>query len=161
MAKFHQLPRTIFKIIKYPPQVVYALGFGPVIGRLVLLLITEGRVTGKSRVTPLQYERVGDLFYVGSSRGLKSDWVRNILANPEVEIRHGRRKWKGTAEVITNKERIIEFLEIRLQNHPRVVKAILKSNGISAKPSRGELTKYAENIVVVAIHPITNTQPSH
>ena len=154
MAKFSNLPKTLFRIIKLPPRLVYALGFGPIIGPLVLLLTTKGRVTGKPRVTPLQYERVDSSIVMGSSRGLKSDWVRNILADSRVEIRIGWNRWKGEAEVVDDLDRIIKFLEIRLQNHPRMVGAILKSNGIPSKPTRTALAKYAADTVIVIVEPL-------
>jgi deazaflavin-dependent oxidoreductase (nitroreductase family) len=153
MPKFHQLSKTIFRIIKRPPQVAYALGLGPIIGRLVLLLTTTGRVTGKPRVTPLQYEWEGDVIYVGAARGLKSDWVRNILANPQVGIRVKSCRFQGTAEIITDSTKIADYLEMRLKNHPRIVAAMLKTDGIPPKPTRTQLETYAAQIVLVAIHP--------
>ena len=94
MANFRTLPIFIFRVMKLPPRLVYALGFGPILGPMVLLLTTVGRVTGKPRVTPLQYESMGGLIVMGASRGLKSDWVRNILKDSNVEIRVGRKRWK-------------------------------------------------------------------
>jgi deazaflavin-dependent oxidoreductase (nitroreductase family) len=155
MAKFHQLPKTIFRIIKRPPQVAYALGLGPLIGRLILLLTTTGRVTGKPRVTPLQYEIDGGVMFVGAARGLKSDWVRNILVNPLVEVRVRSRRFQGTAEVITDSTKIADYLEMRLKNHPRMVAAMLKADGIPSKPTRVQLEDYAAQIALVAIHPST------
>ena len=153
MPKFHQLPKPIFRLIKFPPQIAYALGLGPLIGRLVLLLTTTGRVSGLPRVTPLQYEKVDDIFFVGAARGLKSDWVQNILVNPQVEVRVKSDHLKGIAEVITTPEKIVDFLEIRLENHPRMVAAMLKTNGISHEPTRDELLRYAKDTALVAIHP--------
>jgi deazaflavin-dependent oxidoreductase (nitroreductase family) len=153
MPKFNQLPKTVFRLIKRPPQVAYALGLGPVIGRLVLLLTTTGRVSGQKRVTPLQYERSGEIFYVGAARGMKSDWVRNILAQPRVEVRVKNHRFTGRAEVITAQEKIIDFLELRLRNHPRMMAAMLKANGIPQKPNRAELARYAAKIAMVAIQP--------
>lgn len=153
MPKFNQLPRSIFRLIKRPPQIAYALGLGPLIGRLVLLLRTTGRVSGLRRVTPLQYERVGDEFYLGSARGLKADWVQNILANPEVEVRVKNHTFGGAAEVIREPDKIIDFLQLRLKNHPRMMTAMLRADGIPSNPSRDELTGYAAQIVLVVIHP--------
>jgi deazaflavin-dependent oxidoreductase (nitroreductase family) len=153
MAKFHQLPKTIFRIIKRPPQLAYALGLGPLIGHLILLLTTTGRVTGKPRVTPLQYENDGNVILVGASRGLKSDWVRNILANPLVEVRVRSHRFQGTAEVITDPIKIADYLEMRLKNHPRMVAAMLKADGIPPKPTRVQLEHYAAQITLVAIQP--------
>jgi len=153
MAKFHQLHTTIYRLIKYPPQIAYALGLGPVIGRLVLILTTTGRVTGKPRVTPLQYEKIGEEIYVGAARGLKSDWVKNILADPHVKIQVKSRQFHGVAEVIANPSEIADYLEIRLKNHPRMVGAMLKADGIPSKPNRTQLEEYASQIVLVAIRP--------
>ena len=155
MAKFHQLPVSIYRMIKHPPQLAYALGLGPIIGRLILLLTTTGRVTGKPRVTPLQYEEIGDVIYVGAARGLKSDWVQNILAAPQVGIRVKSSQFRGVAEVITDPSRITDYLELRLKYHPHMVGAMLKADGIPSKPTRKQLSNYAAQIVVVAIRPIS------
>ena len=155
MAKFNQMPTRLFRWIKRPPQIAYALGLGPLMGRLVLLLTTTGRVTGKARVTPLQYERLGDVYYIGSARGLKSDWVKNILADPHVHIRVKSRYFPGIAEVITDPTEIVDYLEMRLKNHPRMVGAMLKADGIPSKPNRSHLEEYAQKIVLVAVRPIS------
>jgi deazaflavin-dependent oxidoreductase (nitroreductase family) len=156
MTTFTKLPKPILRLIKYPPQFVYRLGLGAVMGRLVLLLTTTGRKSGQPRVTPLQYEQVGEKFYLGASRGLKSDWVRNILVDNQVEIQMKSRCFQGTAEVITDLDRIIDFLEIRLRNHPRMVRAMLKAEGLTNPPSPAQLEEYAKNIVLVTVTPFDN-----
>jgi deazaflavin-dependent oxidoreductase (nitroreductase family) len=154
MPKFAELPKPIFRLIKYPPQIAYRLGLGALIGRLVLLLTTTGRKSGQPRVTPLQYEQVGETIYLGASRGLKSDWVHNILADNRVEIQLKSRRFRGTAEVITDPNRIIEFLALRLRSHPRMVGAMLKTNGLSNPPTNAQLAAYAKNIALVIVTPL-------
>ncbi len=153
MPKFNQLPRAIFRLIKRPPQIAYSLGLGPLIGRLVLLLTTNGRISGLPRITPLQYETTGDVLYVGAARGMKADWVRNILAHPRVEVRVKNQRFKGTAEVITSPDRIVDFLELRIENHPHMMATMLKADGVSPHPTRSQLAGYAAQIVLVAITP--------
>ncbi|MEW6718469.1 MAG: nitroreductase/quinone reductase family protein [Chloroflexota bacterium] len=157
MTKFHQLPKPFFRLIKLPPQIAYALGLGPLMGRLVLLLTTTGRKTGKPRVTPLQYEEVGEEIYVGASRGLKSDWVRNILADPHVEVRVKSRGFQAFAKVITDPARIADFLELRLQRRPRMIGAMMKAEGLPSQPDRAHLEEYAENLAVVVIKPVSGS----
>jgi deazaflavin-dependent oxidoreductase (nitroreductase family) len=153
MATFQDLPKPLLRLIKLPPQIVYALGLGPIMGRLVLLLTTTGRKTGLKRVTPLQYEVVGDAIYVGASRGLKSDWVRNILANPRVEVRLKKHRFQALSEVITDTAQIADFLELRLQRRPRMIAAMLKAEGIPTPPERAHLEAYAQKIALVTITP--------
>ena len=144
---------SIWKLLKLPPQLVYALGLGPIYGRMVMLLTTIGRVSGKERVTPLQYEEIDGAIYVGSARGVKADWYCNILANPHVTVRIKGRQFAGLAEPTTDPKPIADFLEIRLQRHPRVIGMLLRREGLAKKPSRCELEDFAVNKAMVIIRP--------
>jgi deazaflavin-dependent oxidoreductase (nitroreductase family) len=134
-------------------QALYALGLGRIIGRIVLLLSTTGRKTGLPRVTPLQYEEIDDDIYVASGKGTKAHWYRNILADPRVRVRVKSRRFPGTAEPVTDPNRIADFLELRLRRHPKMIGAILRSEGLSEAPTRAELEAYARKLAMVIIHP--------
>lgn len=133
---------------------LYAIGLGPVIGRIVLLLTTTGRKSGQPRITPLQYEQIDGAYYLGAARGLKADWVRNLQANPHVELRMGAKRVSGLAEVVTDPQRMADFLEVRLQRHPLMIGLIMqKAHGLPKHPSRAQLEKLAENEAVVIVRP--------
>jgi deazaflavin-dependent oxidoreductase (nitroreductase family) len=134
-------------------RALYAIGLGRLVGRLVLLLTTTGRKSGLPRVTPLQYEEIDGAIYLGSSRGQKADWFRNILADPHVEVRVKARRFRGVAETVTEPARIADFLELRLKRHPKMVGAILKSEGLPARPERAQLESYAAKLAMVVIRP--------
>ncbi|MBN2086298.1 MAG: nitroreductase family deazaflavin-dependent oxidoreductase [Anaerolineales bacterium] len=153
VSGFASAPKFLLRLIHWPPQIAYALGLGPLLGRLVLLLTTTGRKSGKPRVVPLQYEEIDGRICLGSSRGLAADWVRNILADPNVTVRVKTRRFKGTAEVVTDSARIADFLEVRLRKHPGMVGAMIKGEGLSAKPERADLERYAAQIAIVVITP--------
>ena len=95
------MKRSFYKRSKIGPMTAYRLGLGPLIGRVVLLLTTTGRKTGLPRVTPLQYESINGDYYIGAALGLKSDWVRNLIAEPRVHLRVKNEHYSGQAEVIT------------------------------------------------------------
>lgn len=136
-------------------RVLYAIGLGPLIGRIILLLTTTGRRSGLKRVTPLQYEKIGDDYYLGAARGTKADWVRNIQANPQVNIRVKNRQFAGNAEVVTEPCRIADFLEIRLQRHPHMIGMMMeKVHHLSKHPSRSELEELARNEAMVVVRPV-------
>jgi deazaflavin-dependent oxidoreductase (nitroreductase family) len=139
-------PSRLFKIL-------YAIGLGPVVGRLILLLTTTGRKSGQPRVTPLQYEEANGVIMVGSARGAKSDWFRNIVAEPHVVVQVKSRRFSGLAEPITDPKRIADFLELRLARHPRIVGAILRSEGLPDPPGRADLEAYAVRLAMVVIRP--------
>jgi deazaflavin-dependent oxidoreductase (nitroreductase family) len=151
---FQSLPKPILRLLKYPPRLAYALGLGPLVGNLVLLLTTTGRKSGLKRVTPLQYEQINGDIYIGSARGAKADWFRNIQADRRVEIRVKSRRFQGIAEPITDPEQIAEFLQVRLQRHPRMIGSMLRAEGLPANPSHAQLAAYAEKMAMVKIMPV-------
>lgn len=151
MAGFDTTPKFLLRLMHLPPRAAYALGLGPLIGRLVLLLATTGRKSGKLRVTPLQYEEIDGRIYLGAALGQRADWVRNIRANPAVEVQVKGRRFHGTASTIDDCEQIADFLEVRLQRHPRMVGAILRGNGLAQPPTRASLEQYARGLTLVVI----------
>ncbi len=144
---------SIWKILKYPPQLLYTIGLGPIYGRLVLLLTTTGRKSGLPRVTPLQYEEIDGKIVIGSARGTKADWYRNILMDPKVTVRVRSREFNGLAEPVENPERVADFIEYRLRKHPRMIGFIMRRDGFPPNPTRRDLVAYSTNRALVIITP--------
>jgi len=135
-------------------RVLYALGLGPLIGRFILLLTTTGRKSGLRRITPLQFERIGEDYYVGAARGLKADWVRNLRSEPRVDVRVGGLHFEARAEIVNDPGRFADFLEVRLERHPRIIGLIMeKAHGLPKRPSRAQLEALGETEVFVILHP--------
>jgi len=138
-------------------RLLYAIGLGPFVGRIVLLLTTTGRRSGLKRVTPLQYEMIGDDCYIGAARGVQADWVRNIQSNPQVEIHVGAKHFYGTAEVVTDPSKFADFMEVRLERHPLMVGLMMeKAHGLPRRPSREQLEEMAKTEAMAIIRPIRN-----
>lgn len=64
------------------------------------LLETIGRTSGQPRRTPLGGRRIGDQFWFVSEFGEKSQYVRNIKANPQVRVRLRGRWHNGIAHLV-------------------------------------------------------------
>jgi deazaflavin-dependent oxidoreductase (nitroreductase family) len=67
------------------------------------LLETTGRRTGRPRVTPVCDCLEGDTFWIVAQRGHRSDYVRNIEADPRVRVKGSlsRTGWRaGTAHIL-------------------------------------------------------------
>jgi deazaflavin-dependent oxidoreductase (nitroreductase family) len=65
---------------------------GPFEGVPVLLLHHRGAKTGKERVNPLAYQRVGDGWAIFASKGgapTNPDWYHNLKAHPETVVEIG------------------------------------------------------------------------
>ncbi len=74
----------------------------PVMRRLPFqtLLETTGRTSGQPRHTPVGGRRIGDQFWFVSEFGDKSQYVRNIAADPRVRVRLNGRWHRGTAHLL-------------------------------------------------------------
>ena len=146
---------TKMKNVQKIHRFLYSIGLGPLIGRIILLLTTTGRRSGLKQVTPLQYEVIGNDYYIGAARGTKADWVRNIQSCPQVEVRVGAKQFQGVAEVVTDPSKFADFLEVRLQRHPLMVGLIMeKAHGFPRHPSREQLEELGRTEVFVILHPI-------
>ncbi len=89
----------------------------PVLRRLPLqtVLETTGRVSGLPRHTPVGGRRVGDSFWLVSEFGERSQYVRNIKADPRVRVRIRGRWHPGTAHLLPDDDPVA-----RLRRLPRV-----------------------------------------
>lgn len=129
----------------------YQRGIGPT--QVVLLLTTMGRISGQPRVTPLQFEEVGELIYVASARGKEADWFKNILAKPDVQVQIGDRNFIARAEPVTDPVRIAEFLELRLRRHPVMVRLIMHLfDGLPLRFTHTDLEAISAEKAVVILH---------
>lgn len=99
-ANEERIARPIVKAMSRANTWIYRLSGGRLgakwmYGAPILLLTTTGRKSGEKRTAPLLFLEDGErVVLVGSQGGMSKDplWVKNIDANPDVEIEIGRRR---------------------------------------------------------------------
>jgi hypothetical protein len=124
-------------------------------GRLVLLLTTIGRKTGRAHTIALQYERVGENYIVAAAEGQKTDWYRNLVKEPRVELQVGKRVFPAIATIETDPVVICDFLKYRLKKRPLMIRAILRMDGLKGKIDDAALTRYAAKVRLAVLTPTT------
>ena len=85
--------RTIDRLIRAGLR----LGIGR---RGTALLETTGRRSGQPRVTPVTNGLDGARFWIVTEHGMRSDYVRNLLADPHVRVNADGRWRSGVAHVV-------------------------------------------------------------
>ena len=73
-----------------------------------LLLTTTGRKSGEKFIFPLYYGKTGDGYIIVASKGGAPEhpgWYKNLVANPDVEVQVGTRKFKARARTTSGAER--------------------------------------------------------
>ncbi len=63
-------------------------------------LTTTGRVSGRPHEIEIWFGLRNNALYLLSGGGDKSDWVKNLLKNPSVSVRIGKRAFAGTARLV-------------------------------------------------------------
>jgi deazaflavin-dependent oxidoreductase (nitroreductase family) len=63
-------------------------------------LRTVGRRTGRPHEIEIWFVLRGQTMYLLSGGGDRSDWVRNLLADPHVVVRIGDERFTGTARIV-------------------------------------------------------------
>ena len=99
-ATEERIAKPVIRTMSLVNTWIYRLSGGRIGGRWmhgepILLLTTVGRKSGEKRTAPLVYLEDGPrVIIVGSQGGMAKDplWVKNIDANPDVEIEMGSQK---------------------------------------------------------------------
>ncbi|MEU3534125.1 MULTISPECIES: nitroreductase/quinone reductase family protein [Streptomyces] len=109
----------------------------PLIRRLPLqtVLETTGRVSGVPRRTPVGGRRVGGAFWLVSEFGHRSQYVRNIEADPRVRVRIAGRWHHGTAHLLPDDDP-----RARLRGLPRLNSTAVRALGTDLLTIRVDLT---------------------
>jgi deazaflavin-dependent oxidoreductase (nitroreductase family) len=63
-----------------------AVNIWPAVGGRIMVITHIGRKSGLRRRTPVNYAPIDGDLYCTAGFGAVSDWYRNILANPEVQV---------------------------------------------------------------------------
>jgi deazaflavin-dependent oxidoreductase (nitroreductase family) len=112
LASFKYLNKIIVPLYLLMAPLFRLFGFK------VYLLTTKGRITGKMRKTPLEYDKIDGVLHGGVVNPRKSQWFKNILANPDdVWVQIGLRKFHARIEVLDD-EGTIEVVKYYIRTHP-------------------------------------------
>lgn len=129
MSRFHE--------IKHRVATTFQRHVGnPILGRLPnqALIETTGRKSGQPRQTPIGGRRVGREFWIVSEFGEKSQYVRNIQADPRVRVRLKGHWHTGTAHLMPDDDP-----RARLKALPRLNSAAVQAIGTELLTIRVDL----------------------
>lgn len=119
------------------PAVLYRARLGRLLGGRFLMLTAVGRTSGELRRTVVEVARCDDrkagvppVLWVVASRGPRTDWYRNAVANPRVRVDWRSLRYPADARPLDEDERT-ELLADYQRRHPRAA-AMLGSAALDA-----------------------------
>ena len=86
------------------------LNLWPEVGGRIMVIAHEGRKTGQRRYTPVNYAIVDGEVYCTAGFGRISDWYRNIMINPNVEVWLPDGWWAGVVEDLSDSPKRLPLL---------------------------------------------------
>jgi deazaflavin-dependent oxidoreductase (nitroreductase family) len=112
-----EMRRSFLTVNRYLAGPLLRAGFGPVISTpltgSLMLLRTRGRTSGRWREAPLGYVIRDGSVYCCAGFGPTTHWLRNVAADPRVEMLLPGRALAGTAEVVSDPaERVVALREL-------------------------------------------------
>jgi deazaflavin-dependent oxidoreductase (nitroreductase family) len=84
------------------PMWFWRMGLGSLMGFRFCVLTVYGRKSGEPRHTILEWVEDGGRLHVGAGWGPRSQWVKNVLANPAVTVQSGMGTIRGRAVRMTD-----------------------------------------------------------
>lgn len=119
------------------PTALYRAHLGRLLGGRFLMLTAAGRSSGLPRRTVVEVVRrdgagtaAPPTLWVVASRGPRTDWYRNAVANPDVGVHWRSRHFRAIARPLDEGERL-ELLADYQRRHPRAA-AMLGSAALDA-----------------------------
>lgn len=101
-------------------------------------LTTTGRVTGNPHEIEIWFGMKGDSLYILSGGGHKSDWVKNLMKNPNVTVRIGTNRFTSTGRLVQSADE---------ESSART----LLADKYNERESDGSLSEWAQTALVVAL----------
>lgn len=108
--------RQIFKIFNKFMILLWKLGLAdwlnlwPSVFGQFMVITHFGRKSGFKRLTPVNYAVIDGEIYCCAGFGKVSDWYKNILANPTVEVWLTEGRWIGEAKDVSSDPNFLPFL---------------------------------------------------
>ena len=113
------------------PIFLYRVGLGPIMGRRLIVIEHTGRTSGVPRQTALEVvRRDEESIDVAAAWGVKSDWYRNLLANPQLEVSSGSLKGAPATASVLDSETAESVYAGYVESHPKAAEALSKTVGL-------------------------------
>lgn len=144
MAKLANSPRGMLRKLLRAPIPLYRAGLGRLLGRRFVYLAHQGRKSGLRRETVLEvvdFDRAAGELFVVAGWGARSDWFRNIQANPALEIRIAGQTWHRPAHRVLESGEVDALLRAYRGKHPHAWRRLAPLLGFPADPDDPEWSR--------------------
>lgn len=148
-------PSGITRLLFRAPIWLYRWNLGWLMGNRMLKMTHTGRISGEPRQVVLEvvkHDPASDTYYIAAAWGDRSDWVKNIRANPQVQVQVGRRKFAMLAEQLTPEQGELTILDYS-QRHSTAMLNLAKYMGYQLDGSEADFRELGRMLLLFSLTP--------
>ncbi|MEM7362906.1 MAG: nitroreductase family deazaflavin-dependent oxidoreductase [Pseudomonadota bacterium] len=151
-----QKPTGLRRLLFRLPIQLYRLNLGWLLGGRFMLVNHVGRKSGQVRQVVLEvvkHDKEHNIYYLASGFGKKSDWYRNLQAQPDVMVQVGRAKMDVHARFLTAEESGKMMVEYG-RTYPQLAKRLAQLIGYRVDGADEDYRFLGEEVIpFVALEP--------
>ena len=154
-----QPPRGLARWAFRLPIWLYHAHLGWLLGRRFVLLTHSGRKSGLLRQTVLEvvrYDAGTGACIVASGWDRKSDWFRNVTANPNIVFQIRSQRSAGIAERLPPEAGALELLDYA-HRHPMALRELAQFMGYQLDGTEADICALGRMIPMFVFKPIPKT----
>ena len=149
--------KPIEKFIYKIPIFAWRLGLGPILGKYILIFTHIGRKTGVSRRTAVEFHTINGMKYIPCAFGVKSQWYRNLLANPRVTIQSADGTEQMIAVRVKDNEELISVIDTIMERNPTMMKWYLDT--LNIQHDRKDILVHKQDLIFLRFDPTSDPTP--
>jgi deazaflavin-dependent oxidoreductase (nitroreductase family) len=140
---------SINRLFFKSPLIFWRMGLGPVLGQSMLVLTTWGRKSRQPRHTVLYYSIHNGKVYLTPGWPERSDWYKNLQADPQATVQLGEGFYHATARQVTDEAEFTAVAGELLEHADVFLKSWLESLDIEGDLE--DLVAKRERVVMLAL----------
>jgi deazaflavin-dependent oxidoreductase (nitroreductase family) len=139
------------------PMLLWRLGLGPVVGRVIMVITTTGHKSKLPRHNMAEYYSLNGQKYTICAYGPKAAWYKNIQADPRVTVQTAEGTQSMKAVRVTGDQELLQVVELFNRRNALLTGLYLESLGIKA--DRSDLLEKKDRLYVLRFDPTKETTP--
>jgi deazaflavin-dependent oxidoreductase (nitroreductase family) len=143
-------------MFKWPVQ-LWRLGLGPIIGHQMVLISHTGRKSGLTRRTMTELHVVNGKKYAPSGFGRRSQWYRNIEADPRVTIQTASGAESVIASRVTDDDELLSLMDLGDPINLVMLRSFLDS--LDIEPTEEDILAKKDRIFYLRFDPTDEPTP--
>jgi len=144
-------------MFKYPVY-LWRLGFGPLMGKLFVLITTTGRKSGLPRRTLTEYHSLNGKKYTPSGFGRRAQWYKNIEVDPHITIQTDAGTEGVIAVRVTEDSEVLELVDV-MEKKDGVAMRNLYLNALEIEPTPEDILAKKDRMYWLRFDPTDEPTP--